>query len=195
MKMRHMFFFLAFLAAFFLSCFSTAIAQGVTPPPFLPPEPAVSKDVTVPSADALRPPSEVTMPACGDESVRRALQGAQGMLFNRTPLEVTRPVTYRPYAQERRREKGYINVWAYTKTCNSGRKIEPTSIRVHEVGNSSRSWYNSWSGTSGSTYQSLYCSGARVGEYFRVRVAWSDGTVSTTDIRLREKYRDLYVQH
>jgi len=90
------------------------------------------------------------------------------------------------------RQKGYINVFAYNKEDGHGKIIPVTSIRVHESGGSRR-WYNSWSGPGGGAYQSLYCSNAPVGSYYTIKATWEDGTERTSEIRLRQKYRDVSI--
>ena len=87
-------------------------------------------------------------------------------------------------------EKGYINVYAQAKDGPDGKPIGVTSIRVHESGNLSHRWYNSWSGDYGSS-QHLYCENARVGAYFDIKVTWRDGTERTTSIRLKSQGRDV----
>jgi hypothetical protein len=98
-----------------------------------------------------------------------------------------------PLSTHHEKEKGYINVYAYQKDGHHGHYIPVTSIRVQESGGGYRKWYDSWDGSSGSSYQKLNCSNATVGSYYQIKVIWKDRTERTTDIHLTEKYRDVSI--
>lgn len=92
-------------------------------------------------------------------------------------------------------DNGYINIYAYGHEDYEGNRIGVESIRVHQVGDYSHRWYNSWNPGYGYTYQSLSCSRAPVGKYYRIVVVWGDGSVRTRDIYLSNKYRDVSIYH
>lgn len=102
-------------------------------------------------------------------------------------------VSLRPMGGNSTRQYGYINVYAYGRDGHKGKWIGVTSIHVDEMGGSGKSWYNSWSGRYKTSYQSLTCSNAEVGKYYRIKVTWIDGTSQTSDVHLTEKYRDVSI--
>ncbi|MDQ7824102.1 MAG: carboxypeptidase-like regulatory domain-containing protein [Candidatus Eremiobacteraeota bacterium] len=90
-------------------------------------------------------------------------------------------------------QKGYINIFAYGKENSAGKWMAVTSIRVHQRGNYSRRWSDSFGTYSGDSYKSLYCTGAPVGKYYTVEVLWSDGTCRTQSFCLSSKFRDISI--
>jgi len=91
------------------------------------------------------------------------------------------------------KERGFINVYAYGKYDYEGNWIGVESIKVHEKRNYSRRWSKFFNASAGSGYVTLACSGAEIGDYYQVQVKWSDGTVRTSEFKLRQKYRDITI--
>ena len=102
-------------------------------------------------------------------------------------------ISLSPLWYMKKKECGYINVYAYGKEDYNGKWIGVESIRVREIGNYSNRWYNCWNGSYSSSYQSLYCSQAPMDRYYHIEVVWNDGSVRTREIRLTEKYRDVSI--
>jgi len=98
-----------------------------------------------------------------------------------------------PLWNKKKKECGYINVYAYGKEDYHGNWVGVESIRVREIGNYSNRWYNCWNGSYASNYQSLYCSQAPMDRYYHIEVVWNNGSVRTREIRLTERYRDISI--
>ncbi|MHC9537918.1 MAG: carboxypeptidase-like regulatory domain-containing protein [Vulcanimicrobiota bacterium] len=92
-----------------------------------------------------------------------------------------------------KKERGYINIYAYGKYDYEGKWIGVESIKVHEKRSYSRRWSKFFNAGAGSGYVTLACSGAEIGDYYQVQVKWSDGTVRTSEFKLSQKYRDITI--